>query len=61
MSNTSIWPKDTTLSGAAILGQSGLVSDGNKGVVCIPQISSITEISPLDYLVSYTGHSLRDS
>ena len=28
---------------------------------CIPQISSITVVSPSDCLVSYPGHSLRES
>ena len=39
-------------------GQSGPVSDGNKGVLRIPQSSSITGTSPSDCLVSYLGHSL---
>ena len=42
-----------TLSGATIQGQSWLGSDGNEGVLLIPQSSSITEASPSDYLVSY--------
>ena len=37
---------------------SGPKSNGNEGVLCIPQSSSITETSPSDCLVSYTGHSL---
>ena len=37
----SIWPIDRTLSGATTLGQSGPGSDGNEGVLCIPQSSSI--------------------
>ena len=52
MSNSSIWLIDRILSGAITLGQSGLGSDGNKGVLCIPQSSSITEVSPSDGLVS---------
>ena len=48
MSNTSIWPIDRTLSGATNTGQTGPGSDGNKGVLCIPQSSSITQSSPSD-------------
>ena len=48
----SVWPIDKTLSGATTLGQSELGSDGNEGVLCIPQSSSITGISPSDCLVS---------
>ena len=33
-------------------------SDGNEGVVCFPQSSSITGTSASDCLVSYTGHFL---
>ena len=50
---------DRTLSGATTLGQSRPGSDGNEGVLHIPQSSSIIEASPLDYLVSYPGHSLE--
>ena len=32
--------------------------DGNEGVLCILQMSSITGTSPSDCLVSYLGHSL---
>ena len=56
--SSSIWPKDRTLSGATIPGQSGPGNDGNEGVLHIPQSSNITEIWPLDWLVSYPGHSL---
>ena len=38
-------------------GQSGLGSDGNKGVLRILQSSSITEALLSDCLVSYPGHS----
>ena len=37
---------------------SGIKSNGNEGVLHIPQSSSITETSPSDCLVSYPGHSL---
>ena len=49
------------LSGATTLGQSGPESNGNKGVLCIPQRSSITGTLPLDCLVSYLRHSLGKS
>ena len=38
----SIRPIDRTLSGATTPGQNGPWSDGNEGVLCIPQSSSIT-------------------
>ena len=47
------------LSGATTPGQSGLGSNGNKGVLLIPQSPSITGFSPSDCLVSYRGHSLN--
>ena len=50
-----------TQSGATILGQNRPGNDGNKGVLWIPQSSSITEASPSDCLVSYPGHSLAES
>ena len=54
---SSICPIDKTLSGATTLGQCGPGSDGNKGVLNIPQNSSITGASPSDCLVSYLEHS----
>ena len=45
---------DKALSGATTPGQSGPGSDGNEGVLRIPQSSSIAGISPSDCL----GHSL---
>ena len=36
MQFSSIWPIDRTLSGTTTLGQSGLGSDGNEGVLHIP-------------------------
>ena len=47
--NPSIGP----LSGATTPGQSGPGSDGNEGVLRIPQSSSIAGTSPSDCLVSY--------
>ena len=61
MSNSSIWPIDRTLSGATTLGQSGSWSNGNEGVLYIPQSSSITGASLSDCLVSYSKHSLEES
>ena len=61
MSNSSIWPIDRTLSGAASPAQSGPGSDGNETVLYIPQSSSITGDSPSDCLVSYPGHLLEES
>ena len=49
---SSIWSIDRTLS-----GQSGPGSDGYKGVLNIPQSSSITGTSSSDCLVLYPGHS----
>ena len=45
------------LSGATSPGQSGPRSDGNKGILFIPQSFSITGASPSDCFVSYTEHS----
>ena len=52
---SSIWPVNRTRSSATTSGQSGLGSNGNEGVLCIPQSSSITGTSPSDCLVSYLG------
>ena len=57
----SIWPIDKTLSGATTSGQSRLGSNGNEGVLYIPQSSSITGTSLSNCLVSYLGHSLGES
>ena len=50
----SIQPIDRTLSGATTPGQGRDESNGNEGVLRIPQSSSITGTSPSDCLVSYT-------
>ena len=47
----------STLSDVTNPDQSGPGSDGNEGVLCIPQCSGITGSSPFDYLVPYPGHS----
>ena len=57
----SIRPRDRTLLGATTPGQSGFESDGNEGVLRIPQISSITKALPSNCLVSYPEHSLGKS
>ena len=46
-------------SGTITLGQSWPGSNGNEGVLCFPQSSSITGASPSDSLVSYPGHLLE--
>ena len=55
---SSIWPIDCTLLRATTPSPSGPGSDGNEGVLYIPQSSSITGTSPSDCSVSYLGHSL---
>ena len=49
---SSIWPIGKTLSGATTPGQSGPGSDGNEGVVRIPQSLCIIRVSPSNCLVS---------
>ena len=51
---------DRTQSGITTPGQSGPGNDGNKGILCIPQGSSITGASPLDCFVLYPRHSLGE-
>ena len=46
-----------TLSGATTQDLSWAGSDRNEGVLGIPQSSSITGTSPLEFLVSYLRHS----
>ena len=50
-----------TLSGSTSLDQSGLENDSNKGVLYIPQISSISGALPSDCLASYPEHLLGES
>ena len=57
VTNFTYWPIDKTLSGANTLSQSGLGSNGNKGILHISQNFSITGTSPSDCLVSYPGYS----
>ena len=49
---------DKNLSSTTTPGQSEPGSDGNEGLLQIPQNSIITGASPSDCLVSYPGHSL---
>ena len=55
--NSSIWHIVGTLLGTATLGQSGPWSNGNEGVLPIPQ-SPQTGALPSDSFLSYTGHLL---
>ena len=57
---SSIGPIDRTLKRATSPGQSGPGSDGNEGVLRIPQSTNITGTSPSDCLVPYRGNSLGD-
>ena len=52
MSNSSIWPTDRIVSGATTLDQSSLGSNGNEGVLHIPQ-SSRTGVLWSDSFESY--------
>ena len=61
MSNSFIPPIDRTLSGATTPGQSEPGSDGNQGVLCFPQSSTINRASSSHCLVSYPGYSLGES
>ena len=54
---SSILSIDRNLSGASTRDQNGPGSDGNKGVLHIPQMFSITGASSSDFLVAYPGHS----
>ena len=56
-----IWSIEKNLIGATTPGQSRPGSNSNKWVLCIPQSSSITEVSSSDCLVSYQGHLLGES
>ena len=58
--NSSIWTVDPTLTGTTTLNLSGPGSNGNEGVLHILQ-GSRTGASPSEGLVSYLGHSLRES
>ena len=49
----SIWPIDRNLSGATTPDLSEPERDGNEGILCFLQSSSISGISPSDCLVLY--------
>ena len=55
------YPLDRTLSDANTLGQSRPGSDSSKGLLHVPQSSSITKDSPSDCLVPKSGHLLGES
>ena len=59
VSNSSIWPIDSTLSGVTTPGQNEPGSDGIEGVFCILQSSNICGASLSDCLVSWSGHLLE--
>ena len=59
MQFNSIWPIDRTLSGATTPAKSGPGSNGNEGVLRIPQSSSISGTSPSDCFVSYSEQLWR--
>ena len=61
LAHSSIWLRDWTLSGVTTPSQSGHGSDGNEWVLHIPHISSFTETSSSDSLVSYLEHLLGKS
>ena len=61
MSNGSIRSVHRTLSSATTPRQTGPGSDGNDGVLHIPQRSSITGASQSDCFMSYPGHTLGES
>ena len=53
MLNSTILPIDKTLSGSTTPTSVDPESDGNEGVLCIPQSFSITGAWPSDCLMSY--------
>ena len=55
MSNSSIWLTDGNLSYATTPGQSGPESNGNEGVLHLPQIFKAGAL-PSDSLMSYPRH-----
>ena len=55
-----MWPIDRTLKDTTPPSLSGPESNGDKGILDIPQ-STWTVASPSDSLESYLGHLLRES
>ena len=58
---SSISSINGTRSGATTPSQSGHGSNGNEGILRIPESSSITGLLPSISLVSYSGNSLEES
>ena len=48
-----MWPIESTISGATIPSQSGPGRDVNKGILCIPESSSISRSSPSRTLIGF--------
>ena len=61
MLNSSIWRFDRKLSVAITAAKTGPESNGNEGVLRIPQSFGITGASPSNFLVLYPGLSLVES
>ena len=59
MSNSSIWPIDRNLSLATTPWQNGPGSNGNQGVLFIPQIYKVGD-SPSDCLMTYPRYFLGE-
>ena len=57
MSNSFIWSIDRTLSGTTTSGQSGPGSNGNEGVLHVPQSFKIGAL-PSNFLMSYPRYLL---
>ena len=57
---SSIWAIDRALFVATVPRQGRPRSDGNEGVLHIPQSSSIIGTLPSECLMSYPGHSLQE-
>ena len=55
--NSSIWPKDGTLTGTTSLGQDGPGSNGNEGILPILQSSRIVTL-PSNDIASYSRYSM---
>ena len=56
-----VWNRTRTRLDATTQVLIGPGSNGNEGLLCIPQSSSIIWASPSDFLVSYPGYSLGES
>ena len=58
MSNSSIWTRDWSQPAITTPSKSWPASDGNERILHIPQSSSVTGFSTLDFLMSCPEHSL---